>query len=131
MKKIKQLGDIAITLSIGEREYQEYAQWKKDGADRYLLKHETADNNLFQQLHPHSHLGKKAGMSSLAKKLRLPNRKRLYNWTSGQSLETIAQDLLLLKKLDVDMAGIGPFIPHPHTHSVKLLLLLQLLTVAF
>ncbi|MGI6145315.1 MAG: [FeFe] hydrogenase H-cluster radical SAM maturase HydE [Peptococcia bacterium] len=115
VKKIKQLGDIAITLSIGEREYQEYAQWKKDGADRYLLKHETADNNLFQQLHPHSHLEKRLECLHWLKSLGYQTGSGFIIGLPGQSLETIAQDLLLLKKLDVDMAGIGPFIPHPHT----------------
>ena len=119
LKKIKQLGDIAITLSIGEREYQEYVQWKKDGADRYLLKHETADSKLYRQLHPHSHLEKRLECLRWLKSLGYQTGSGFMIGLPGQSLEIIAQDLLLLKKLDVDMAGIGPFIPHPHTSLGK------------
>lgn len=115
IKKIKELGDIAITLSIGERDYAEYAQWKRDGADRYLLKHETADSNLYQQLHPHSSLEKRITCLKWLKELGYQTGSGFMIGLPGQTLETIAKDLLLLKKLDVEMAGIGPFIPHPHT----------------
>ena len=115
IRKIKELGEIAITLSIGEREYQEYAQWEKAGADRYLLKHETADSHLYQRLHPHSSLEKRIECLRWLKSLGYQTGSGFMMGLPGQSLETIAQDLLLLKELDVEMAGIGPFIPHPHT----------------
>jgi biotin synthase len=115
IRKIKGLGDIAITLSIGEREYREYAQWKKNGADRYLLKHETADSVLYQKLHPNSSLEKRIECLRWLKSLGYQTGSGFMVRLPGQSLETIAQDLLLLKELDVEMAGIGPFIPHPDT----------------
>ncbi len=115
IRKIKELGEIAVTLSIGEREYQEYAQWKKDGTDRYLLKHETADSVLYQKLHPHSSLEKRIECLRWLKNLGYQTGSGFMVGLPGQTLETIAQDLLLLKDLDVEMAGIGPFIPHPQT----------------
>ncbi len=115
IKKIKRLGDLAITLSLGEREYAEYAQWKKDGADRYLLKHETADPHLYRQLHPHSSLDKRVECLHWLKNLGYQTGSGFMIGLPGQTWETIAQDLLLLKKLDVEMAGIGPFLPHPAT----------------
>ena len=119
IRKIKGLGEIAVTLSIGEREYQEYAHWKKDGADRYLLKHETADSILYQKLHPHSSLEKRIEGLRWLKSLGYQTGSGFMVGLPGQTLETIAQDLLLLKELDVEMAGIGPFIPHPHTPLSK------------
>ncbi|MDD4570103.1 MAG: [FeFe] hydrogenase H-cluster radical SAM maturase HydE, partial [Tepidanaerobacteraceae bacterium] len=56
IKGIKTIGDIAVTLSVGERDYEDYGQWKEDGADRFLLKHETINRRLYNRLHPHSGL---------------------------------------------------------------------------
>jgi biotin synthase len=115
IKKIKASGDIALTLSIGERTYSEYHQWKKDGADRYLLKHETADSSLYKKLHPHSTLEKRVECLRQLKSLGYQTGSGFMIGLPGQTLATIAKDLLLLKKLEVEMAGIGPFIPHPAT----------------
>jgi biotin synthase len=108
--------DCAITLSIGERSYDSYLMFRKAGADRYLLRHETADEEHYQRLHP--------------KSLKLENRKRClrdlkdigFQVGAGfmvgspyQTLENIAQDLLFLKELSPQMIGIGPFIPHHQT----------------
>jgi len=115
VKRLKALPGLAVTLSCGERSAEEYRLWREAGADRYLLKHETADPVLYKQLHPD---------------MTFDNRRRcLYNLREagfqvgsgcmvglpGQTLEALADDLLLLKELDVEMAGIGPFIPHPRT----------------
>lgn len=115
IKGIKKIGDLAITLSLGEREYQEYACWKKAGADRYLLKHETADPKLYAQLHPQASLEKRLQSLYQLKELGYQTGSGFIVGLPGQTVETIAQDLLIFKKLDVEMAGIGPFIPHPDT----------------
>ena len=95
---IKALG-IAVTLSCGERPYEEYQLWRDAGADRYLLKHEAAIPTLYSKLHPGADFN---------------NRVRcLYDLRQG--LEELAEDLLFMQGLDVEMAGIGPFIPHPQT----------------
>ncbi len=107
--------DVAITLSIGERPYEEYKAFKEAGADRYLMRIETTDKALYHKLDPQ--------MSWQYRYECLLNLKKLgYELGSGimvglpeQSLESIAEDLLFLKDLGVDMAGIGPFIPHSQT----------------
>lgn len=107
--------DIAITLSIGEKSFEEYAAYKAAGADRYLLRIETTNKDLYHRLDP--------GMSWENRKRCLDDlRASGYEVGSGsmvglpeQSLSSIADDILFFKKINVDMAGIGPFIPHPDT----------------
>lgn len=115
IREIKKLGDIAITLSVGEREYDDYKQWKLDGADRFLLKHETADEELYNYLHPHSTFKNRIQCLKWLKELGYQTGSGFMIGIPGQTLNTIAKDILLLKELDVDMAGIGPFISHPQT----------------
>lgn len=108
--------DCAITLSIGEKSKESYQRFKDAGADRYLLRHETASEEHYRYLHPES--------------LSLANRKQcLYTLKElgyqigagfmvgapGQTLEYLAEDLVFLKDLNPHMVGIGPFIPHHDT----------------
>ncbi|MBO4674752.1 MAG: [FeFe] hydrogenase H-cluster radical SAM maturase HydE [Elusimicrobiaceae bacterium] len=112
--QIKKLG-LVITLSIGEKTREEYAAYKKAGADRYLLRIETTDKALYEKLDP--------GMSFENRMRCLQNLKELgYEVGSGslvglpgQTLESLAEDLLFFQRFPIDMAGIGPFIPHPDT----------------
>lgn len=114
IREIKKL-DVAITLSIGEKSREEYAAYRQAGADRYLLRIETTDKALYEKLDP--------AMSWDYRVTCLENLKTLgYEVGSGslvglpgQTIESLADDLLFFQKLPVDMAGIGPFIPHPHT----------------
>lgn len=108
--------DCALTLSIGERSEASYKALYDVGADRYLLRHETADANHYGMLHPRVQT--------------LQNRKQCL-WTlksigyqvgTGfmvgspfQTLENLAEDLLFIKELSPQMIGIGPFIPHHDT----------------
>ena len=111
---IKSLG-CAITLSIGEKTYDEYKAYKDAGADRYLLRIETTDKELYSKLHPNMDwenrlnclenlktLGYEVGTGSL---IGLPN----------QSIESMADDILFFDKIGADMIGVGPFISHPQT----------------
>lgn len=108
--------DCAITLSIGERSYESYRLFKEAGADRYLLRHETASETLYRSLHP-------AGMSLAERKQCLYNLRELgYQvgagfmvGSPGQTLSDLAEDLVFLKELNPHMVGIGPFIPHHDT----------------
>jgi len=115
IEEIKERSDLAITLSVGERSREEYQRMKEAGADRFLLKFETSDPDLFSSLRPRT---------------RLQDRLRCLEWLRetgfqvgsgnivglpGQDLKILADDLLLLRDLEVEMAGIGPFIPHPQT----------------
>ncbi len=107
--------NVAITLSIGERSFEEYRIWRELGADRYLMRHETASAQLYAKLHP--------GDSFENRKAHLFEIKRLGYETGagfmvglpGQTPYDLALDLSFLKELDADMIGIGPFIPNPDT----------------
>lgn len=114
IREIKK-NDVAVTLSIGEKTFDEYQAYKHAGADRYLIRIETTDQDLYHRLDP--------GMSWEKRKQCLDDLRRLgYEVGSGimvglpgQRIESIADDLLFFKQLKIDMAGIGPFIPHPDT----------------
>lgn len=109
-------GDCAVTLSIGEKDKKSYQLYHDAGADRYLLRHETADDEHYKKLHPAD--------------MQLSNRKRClydlkdigYQVGSGfmvgspyQTLDNIVSDLRFLQELGPDMIGIGPFITHKET----------------
>ena len=108
--------DCAVTLSIGEKSFESYKKFFDAGADRYLLRHETADAEHYAKLHP-------SNLSSENRKQCLFNLKKIGFQTGAgfmvgspyQTIENIADDLLFLKKLDPEMIGIGPFIPHKET----------------
>lgn len=108
--------DCALTLSIGEKSYESYKRYFEAGADRYLLRHETADEGHYGKLHPES-------MSLSHRKECLFNLKEIgFQVGSGfmvgtpyQTEENLADDLLFLKSLNPHMVGIGPFIPHKDT----------------
>ncbi len=112
---IKAFGDVAVTLSVGERSRSEYATMKAAGANRFLLKHETADAELYRQLHPGASLETRIECLQNLKGLGFQVGSGFIIGLPGQDIATIARDITLLKELDVEMAGIGPFIPHPDT----------------
>jgi biotin synthase len=117
IKAIKQeFPDCALTLSIGEKSKESYQRYYEAGADRYLLRHETANEEHYGKLHP--------------KELTLRNRKEcLWNLkeigfqvgagfmvgSPYQKIEHIIEDLIFLKELSPEMVGIGPFLPHHET----------------
>lgn len=116
----KDYPDCAVTLSLGEKPFETYKKYFDAGADRYLLRHETATDEHYAKLHP--------------KEMTLENRKKcLYELkeigfqvgaglmvgSPYQTIENLADDLLFLKALDPQMIGIGPFIPHQDTRFAK------------
>jgi len=108
--------DCAVTLSMGERSYESYRNLRMAGADRYLLRHETADNGHYARLHPES-------MSPDNRKQCLYNLKSLgYQTGAGfmigspfQTVDNIISDLRFMQELQPEMIGIGVFIPHHDT----------------
>lgn len=112
--------DCAITLSIGEKSREAYRMFREAGADRYLLRHETANEEHYGKLHPLS-------MSLAVRKQCLYDLKDLgYQvgagfmvGSPGQTLECLAEDLVFLWQLQPQMVGIGPFIPHHDTRFAK------------
>ena len=112
----EQYPDCAVTLSIGEKSRESYQRYYDAGADRYLLRHETADTEHYHRLHP--------------KELSLENRKRCLQdlkeigyqvgcgfmvGSPGQTIDTLYEDLQFIRKLQPQMTGIGPFIPQQDT----------------
>lgn len=117
VSKIKsEYPDCAVTLSIGEKSKESYKAFFDAGADRYLLRHETADDTHYGMLHPDS-------MSLKNRKECLWNLKEIgFQVGSGfmvgspyQTLDNLVSDLRFLQKLQPDMIGIGPFLPHADT----------------
>lgn len=115
IERIKEKADVAITLSVGERDYQDYYLWKKAGADRFLLKHETANPVLYSRLHPGQTLKGRLEILGWLRELGYQVGAGNIVGLPGQTLKDLADDILLMKELNVEMAGIGPFIPHPDT----------------
>lgn len=114
VRRIKQTG-VAVTVSCGEMSEEDYAYIKRCGADRYLLKHETADPEIYARLHPCGTLQNRIACLKTLKRLGYETGSGFMIGLPGQTSDTIARDLLLLREIGCDMAGIGPFIPHPQT----------------
>lgn len=114
IEKIKK-SDVAITLSIGERTYSDYKAFRDAGADRYLMRIETTDKALYHRLDPNMDWDKRHECLMMIKELGYELGSGIMVGLPEQSIESIADDLLYLQKIGVDMAGIGPFIPHPQT----------------
>jgi biotin synthase len=107
--------DVALTLSIGERTYEEYKAFRESGADRYLMRIETTDQNLYAKLHPNMSWQHRHECLLMIKELGYELGSGIMVGLPKQTIDSIAADLLYLKELGIDMAGIGPFIPHPDT----------------
>lgn len=115
IRGIKARADVAVTLSIGERSYEDYKAMKEAGADRFLLRHETASRELYKKLHPDCDFDERR---------RCLNDLRALGYQVGagcmvalpwQTVEDMAEDIIFVRGLNADMVGIGPFIPHPGT----------------
>ena len=115
IKKIKEKTSLSITVSVGNRPYETYRYWRDCGMDRYLLRFETSDPELFQRLHLGSTLDDRITCIGYLKKLRIQTGGGFMIGLPGERIETLADNILLCHALDLDMIGIGPFIPHPDT----------------
>lgn len=114
VKEIKKYG-VAITLSIGERTIEEYKAFKEAGADRYLMRIETSDKNLYKSLHPNMSYENRINILYELKKMGYETGTGSIVGLPEQTIESLAEDILFYKKLNADMIGIGPLIPHPET----------------
>ena len=115
-------GKLGVTLSCGEQSIRTYRRWKAAGAHRYLLRIESSDRNLYYKLHPNN---KKHNYH-----IRLEALKNLqkcgYQTGTGvmiglpfQTIENLADDLLFMRNLNIDMCGMGPYIEHVDTELYK------------
>lgn len=121
VKKIKkEYPDCALTLSIGEKPYESYEKFYKAGADRYLLRHETADLEHYGKLHPEE-MSQKNRMECLRnlKQIGFQTGCGFMVGSPFQTVESIAKDFVFIHQLKPDMVGIGPFIPHKDTRFAK------------
>lgn len=117
IRKVKsKYPDCAITLSIGERSYDSYKKMFDAGADRYLLRHETADKDHYQKLHPSE--------MSFDNRMECLNNLKKIGYQTGcgfmvgspyQTNRNIAKDLKFIEQFNPEMCGVGPFIPHKAT----------------
>ncbi|OQX79762.1 MAG: [FeFe] hydrogenase H-cluster radical SAM maturase HydE [Candidatus Omnitrophica bacterium 4484_70.1] len=115
IKRIKKIDDVAVTLSIGERPWDDYKAFREAGADRYLLKQETINEKLYEYLHPGQSLMRRIKILEYLKKLGYQIGAGNIVGLPRQTFKDLADDIIFLKDLEVDMAGIGPFIPQKNT----------------
>lgn len=108
--------DCALTLSLGERSRKSYELFYQAGADRYLLRHETADANHYQRLHPEE-MSYEHRMNCLRelKDIGYQVGCGFMVGSPGQTEETLAEDMLFIQEFQPHMVGIGPFVPHHET----------------
>ncbi|MCB2291164.1 [FeFe] hydrogenase H-cluster radical SAM maturase HydE [Clostridium sp. CS001] len=114
IKAIKSL-DLAITLSIGERTNEEYQAFKDAGADRYLLRIETTDAKLYEELDPGMSHENRLNCLTTLKELGFEVGSGIMVGLPNQTIDSYADDILFFKKINADMLGIGPFIPNEDT----------------
>ena len=115
VREIKAMGKVAVTLSCGERPFADYAFWRRCGADRYLIKHEISDPEIYNRYHPHSTFQNRIACQAELYRLGYELGGGFMTGLPGQTPLILANDLLLLQRMKVAMAGIGPYICHGDT----------------
>ncbi len=120
LKAIKKLsnGQLGITISLGEQSEETYQRWLNAGADRYLLRIESSNPDLYYKIHPnnpqHNH-EKRIDCIRTLRKLGYQAGTGVMVGLPFQTYEDLADDLLFMKSIDIDMCGMGPFIEHSNT----------------
>jgi biotin synthase len=117
IRRIKKETSLAVTLSMGERPDEDLDAWRTAGADRYLLRFETSDPDLYRLIHP-SLPGRSSDRLAILKRLGEMGYQvgsGIMIGIPGQTYTSLAEDIDLFRKLDLDMIGVGPYIPHPTT----------------
>jgi biotin synthase len=120
LQAIKQLSnnELGITLSCGEQSREIYQRWFGSGAHRYLLRIESSSPELYAKIHPnnqHHSFGKRLECLSMLRDCGYQTGTGVMIGLPFQTMEQLADDLLFLKKIDVDMVGMGPYIEHEDT----------------
>ncbi|GAB4435398.1 MAG: [FeFe] hydrogenase H-cluster radical SAM maturase HydE [bacterium] len=119
IRSIKQSCDVAITLCIGERSFDDYKAFFDAGASRFLIKHETSNPRLYEFYHPGERLRDRLNLFSKLKKIGYQVGLGNIVGLPKTTLKDYVNDVFLMKALDTDMAGIGPFVPSLHTPLAK------------
>lgn len=117
IRRIKAETALAVTLSLGERTPEELVLWRTAGADRYLLRFETSDRELYEQIHPPlpGIEVDRVELLGRARELGYEIGSGVMIGIPGQTYESLARDIELFGRLSLDMIGVGPFLPHPET----------------
>ena len=119
LTRIKEETGMKITLSLGERTKEEYAYFKELGANNYLLKIETTNEEIFKYIHPDDDFNHRKECSRWLKELGYLNGSGCIIGLPGQREEDIANDILYFKEMGINMIGIGPFVPAKGTPLEK------------
>ena len=116
LRRIKtEVPGLAITLSVGNRPRATYARWQAAGMDRYLLRFETSDPDLFARLHPDCTLAERLQCLRDLQSLGVQTGGGFMIGLPGETVELLAANIRLCREFDFDMIGIGPYIPNPET----------------
>lgn len=116
----KEFPDCALTLSIGEKNEEYYKELKNNGANRFLLRHETSENEHYSKLHPkYMSLDNRKECLRILKRLGFQTGTGIMVGSPFQKLENIASDLIFMQEIKPEMIGIGPFLPHKDTPFAK------------
>lgn len=107
--------DTRVTLSLGEKSRESFQKFYDAGADRYLLRHETASKDLYKKIHPNMSYDNRIECLKILKEIGFQVGAGFMVGIPGQTLEDLVMDLKFLKELQPHMVGIGPFIPHKDT----------------
>lgn len=114
LSEIKKL-DLAITLSTGEKTLEEYKAYREAGADRFLIRIETTNKELYRSMHPGMDFDNRVRCLKDLRTLDYEVGTGCLVGLPGQTIESLADDILFFKEIGADMIGIGPFIPNPDT----------------
>ena len=118
LKKIKEASNnrLGITISLGEQSKETYRRWFEAGAHRYLLRIESSNPDIYRQLHPEEcSFEERVQCLTYLRECGYQVGTGVMIGVPGQSFADLANDILFFKKQDVDMIGMGPFIPHHET----------------
>ncbi|HQE81704.1 MAG TPA: [FeFe] hydrogenase H-cluster radical SAM maturase HydE [Candidatus Hydrogenedentes bacterium] len=117
IRRIKTETPLAVTLSLGERPIEDLRAWREAGADRYLLRFETSNRELYRLIHPDAR-GQVSDRVALLRQLRALGYETgsgVMIGIPGQTYASLAHDIDMFRTLDLDMIGVGPYIEHPET----------------
>jgi biotin synthase len=117
VRRIKGQTGLAVTLSVGEFPEKDLAAWRQAGADRYLLRLETSDPELYTSIHP-PFAGQASSRIELLKTIRglgYEAGSGVMIGIPGQTYQSLVHDIETFQSLDLDTIGMGPYVPHPQT----------------
>lgn len=124
LREIKKLsgGKLGITISLGEQSEEIYREWFEAGAHRYLLRVESSDKSLYSKIHPESskhYYKRRVECLKSLQKIGYQTGTGVMIGLPFQTIENLADDLLFMKEIDIDMCGMGPYIEHADTPLYK------------